>query len=102
MCQKISLSLFGVCLFFRGFWCIEKLGLPPEEKILAGRLGLDPLLTLLMPLKPIRLTRLIWLISLARLTRPLPMKPTRLRPMKPTRLSKPMQSTRPMCPKRPM
>jgi len=47
-CQKIGLSLFGVCLFFGGFWCIKKLGLPPEKKILAGRLGLDPLPTAAM------------------------------------------------------
>ncbi len=43
VCHKIGLSLFGVCLFFGGFWCIEKLGLPPKKKLLAGRLGLDPL-----------------------------------------------------------
>jgi hypothetical protein len=32
LCQKIRLSLFSVCMFFGGFWCIEKLGLPPEKK----------------------------------------------------------------------
>jgi len=47
LCQNIGLSLFGVCLFFGGFWCIEKLGLPREKKLLAGRLGLDPLFVVL-------------------------------------------------------
>jgi len=39
----LLISLFGVCLFLGEFWCIEKLGLPPEKNLLAGRLGLDPL-----------------------------------------------------------
>ena len=47
LCQNIGLSLFGVCLFFGGFWCIEKLGRPREKKILLGRLGLDPLFVVL-------------------------------------------------------
>jgi len=46
LCQKIGLSLFGICLFFGGFWPFEKLGLPPKNKLLAGRLVLDPLLKL--------------------------------------------------------
>jgi len=42
VCQKIGLSLFGVCLFFGGFWCIEKLGFPSEKKLLAEDLGWTP------------------------------------------------------------
>jgi hypothetical protein len=30
-CQNIGLSLFGVCLFFGGFWRFETLGLPPKK-----------------------------------------------------------------------
>ena len=44
-CRKKGLCLFGVCLFFEGFWRFEKIGLPRKKK-LAGRLGLDPLLQL--------------------------------------------------------
>jgi hypothetical protein len=42
LCQKFGLSLFGVCLFFGGFWCIEKLGLPPEKKIIGGKTWAGP------------------------------------------------------------
>ena len=42
LCQNIGLSLFGVCLFFGGFWCIEKLGLPREKKIIGGKTWAGP------------------------------------------------------------
>ena len=35
-CQKIGPSLFGVCLFFGGFWPFEKLGLPLPKKYIGG------------------------------------------------------------------
>ena len=34
--------MFGVCLFFGGFWCIEKLGLPREKKIIGGKTWAGP------------------------------------------------------------
>ena len=40
-CQKIGLSLFGVCLFFGGFWPFKKLGLPPK-KIIGGKTCAGP------------------------------------------------------------
>ena len=40
--KKTSLCSASVC-FFGGFGRFEIEGLPPQKKILAGRLGLDPL-----------------------------------------------------------
>jgi hypothetical protein len=42
LCQKIGLSLFGVCLFFGGFWCIKKLGLPPKKNYWREDFGWTP------------------------------------------------------------
>ena len=46
--KKASLCSASVC-FFGGFGRFEIEGLPPQKKILAGRLGLDPLTTEVSP-----------------------------------------------------
>ncbi len=41
--QKRGLSLFTICPFSFEFWGFENLGLPPEQNIIGGKFGLDPL-----------------------------------------------------------